>query len=181
MTQALQSLMQHAERQRDDGVVALLQAEDATSRLQAQTDQLLTYRNDAEARHPAQGGRSASIELLRCHEGFMQRLDQAIAQSRAQLQQAERKVALCHAGLLALQTRVASVRKLLERRTVETQRRDNQLEQRRHDDAGNARRPAIGAPGQHAAFDAGTTRWRLSTRALPLEQPHTHPPTERPR
>src|SRR5688572_21737256 len=115
MTTALQTLLQHAEQQRDEGVVALARAEDFAARMVDQTAQLMAYRNDYRQRHPAQDGRSATIELLRCHQGFMQRLDQAIAQQQSQQRHAEHNVLQQRATLLELQTRAAAVGKLIER------------------------------------------------------------------
>jgi flagellar FliJ protein len=140
MTQALQTLFEHAEQQRDAAQAALLQAEEAVRRLQAQVAQFHTYRDEYRGRHPAQGGRSSSIEMLRCHQGFMVRLDQALDQVQQQLRGAEERAALRRAELLALETRVASVRKLMERRGAEHQRLSERADQRRSDDAAQRRR-----------------------------------------
>jgi flagellar FliJ protein len=133
MTQALNTLLEHAQRQRDEALAALLQAEDAIRRLRAQADQLIAYRDDYRARHPAQHGRAAPIELLRSHQAFMQRLDQALTQQQAQLASAEGRGARLRELLLEKETRVASVRKLLERR-ARTQRSSDERRQRRHED-----------------------------------------------
>jgi flagellar protein FliJ len=161
MTAALHTLLEHAERQRDDALSAMLQAEDHLRRLQFQEEQLLAYREDYRLRHPALGGRSTSIELLRCHEGFMQRLDQALQQQRGQVQHAEHRGTQLRAALVAHETRVASVRKLLERRGAQAQQQANRLDQRRSDET---------AMHQHRrrAEEASTGGWRLGTEAMPL-------------
>lgn len=162
MTAALHTLLEHAERQRDDALSAMLQAEDHLRRLENQETQLLAYREDYRQRHPALGGRSTSIELLRCHEGFMQRLDQALQQQRAQVQHAENRGAQLRAALVAQETRVASVRKLLERRGAQVQLQANRLAQRRSDET---------AMHQHRrrAEEASAGGWRLGTEAMPLQ------------
>jgi flagellar export protein FliJ len=93
----------------------------------------------ARARHPARSGRSAPIELLRCHVGFMQRLHQAQTQQKGQLQAAQARVVRQKQALMAMEMRLAAVRKLVDRRSQERQRTANTLEQRRHDEAAQQR------------------------------------------
>lgn len=160
MTAALHTLLEHAERQRDDALADLLQAEGALRRLQAQADQLRDYRDDYRTRHPALGGRSAGIEALRCHQDFMQRLDQALHQQDGQLQAQQARCAALRAQLVARETRVASVRKLLERRGQAAQVVADRLEQRRSDE---------NAQNQLRRRDEGAQvgGWRLGAEALP--------------
>lgn len=140
MTTALRALLDHAERQRDASLSALLQSEEGTRRLHVQARQLTAYRDEYRSRSPAAGGRSAPIELLRGHQGFMLRLEQALAQQQSQQRAAEARGQALRAELLAHETRVASVRKLLERRDESTRRAAHRLEQRRTDEAGALRR-----------------------------------------
>lgn len=144
MTQALHTLLEHAERQRNDAVRLLLQAEEQQRRLQQQGDQLNQYRDEYRQRQPGRGGVSVSIEVLRSHHEFMTRLDQALLQQQHHMQLAERRVAARRTELLALETRVASVRKLMERRSHEQQRRAAHAEQRRSDDDSSRMRRATG-------------------------------------
>ncbi|MDP1902199.1 MAG: flagellar export protein FliJ [Rubrivivax sp.] len=149
MTQALHTLLEHAEHQRDEALATLQQAEEATRRLREQSAQLHTYRDEYRQRNPAGGGRSTSIDILRTHQNFMQRLDQALAQLQGQIEAAESRSTRLRGELLARETRVASVRKLLERRGQETQRVTARQDQRRSDDA------------------ASSPVWRSSTSVLP--------------
>jgi flagellar FliJ protein len=126
MTQALHTLLDHAERQRNEALALLLQAEEQVRRLQLQAQQLNAYRDDYRQRQPGRGGNSVSIELLRSHHEFMQRLQQAMDQQQGQQQAAEARLATRRSELLALETRVASVRKLMERRGQEALRRARQ-------------------------------------------------------
>jgi flagellar FliJ protein len=158
MTQALQTLLEHAERQRNEALALLLQAEEATRRLQQQEMQLLAYRDEYRQRQPGLGGHSVSIELLRSHHEFMQRLEQALAQQQGQMTLADNRLTARRAELLALETRVASVRKLMERRSHEQRRRSDRQEQRISDDA-----------AQHATRNAGplSAAWSASGENLP--------------
>jgi flagellar FliJ protein len=72
---------------------------------------------------------------------------------------AENRLTVRRAELLALETRVASVRKLMERRSHDLRRRNEHQEQRRSDDA-----------AQNAARREGplSAAWSASAEALPL-------------
>ncbi len=139
MTQSLQVLLRHAEDQRDEALGALQRAEDAVRQLQAQAEQLLAYHDEYDARHPARGGRSAPIEVLRCHVGFMQRLQQAEKHQQGLVQAAQARAQRQREALLALEMRVAAVRKLLERRGKDQKSLADRQEQRRHDEAAQQR------------------------------------------
>jgi flagellar FliJ protein len=65
----------------------------------------------------------------------MQRLEQALSQQESQMAQAEVRLTSRRAALLALETRVASVRKLMERRSKDLRRNHDRQEQRLSDDA----------------------------------------------
>ena len=155
MSHALLTLLQLAERERDAAVAALLQAEESARLAQAQAEQLMQYRNEYRQRHPAQGGRSASIELLRCHQGFMLRLDEALTQQEGKVQAAQARTARLRADRVTQETRVASVRKLLERRGAEQDRVTTRHEQKRSDEAAQ-QRYAAREPSQRA-FAHSTT------------------------
>jgi flagellar FliJ protein len=153
MSPALTTLLEIAQRKRDEALSNLLRAEEAVRRLRLQSEQLRTYRDDYRQRNPAMGGRAAPIELLRSHEGFMVRLQTALAQQQQQLQAAEARGEEARTALLALETRVASVRKLVERREAEQRLASARQDQRRSDDA------ATGGPD---------SPWRSRGAMLPL-------------
>ena len=135
MTTALHTLLEHAENQRNEALALLLQAEEGARRMQQQSLQLHSYRDEYRLRQPGRAGASVSIELLRRHHEFMQRLEQALDQQKGQLKASEERLAQRRNDLLALETRVASVRKLVARRSHEEDRRGARQEQRRSDDA----------------------------------------------
>lgn len=116
MTQALQTLMDVASRERDQAAALLAQAEQALQAQHQQWDQLQAYRADYAQRHPATQGRAAPIDTLRGHQAFMQRLDQALNHQQRVLQAAQGEAQLRRQQLLQCELRLASVRKLLERR-----------------------------------------------------------------
>jgi len=159
MTQSLAALLSHAERLRDDTVAEMALAEGNLRQLQLQQEQLVAYRDEYRQRNPAQGGRSTSIEMLRVHQGFMGRLDQALTQLQGQLAHAQGRLDATRQVLLAQETRVASVKKLLERRHMQHAVASARQEQRQSDEAAMRRRrdDRHGHPG-----------WRIGTEHAPL-------------
>lgn len=143
----LQLLLERAEAERDAVRTRALRAAEAARRLATQAEQLLAYRDEYRRRAPAQGSKAVEIGLVRCHRDFMQRLEQALAQQRVQLEIAERDAAALHQALLAQETRVASVRKLIERRALDARREATRAEQRRSDEVAQRAGWALRAAG----------------------------------
>ena len=150
MTQSLQVLLQHAESERDEAMATLLRSEEANRRLRQQWEQLQAYRAEYAARAPTRGGQVTSIDRLRSHHGFMQRLEQALAQQQGLLASSNAQLTHHRQLLLARETRVASVRKLQERRRLDEQRSSARREQTRSDEAAMQRSWREGAR-DHAA------------------------------
>lgn len=139
MGDALQTMLELAERQRDTARAALMQAENHSNRALAQLDQLIAYQADYRARAPGTAGLAAPIELLRCHQGFMGRLDQALAQQREAVKTSHAELLRRRQQLQQAELRVASVRKLLERRQAERARLQARREQQRSDESAQQR------------------------------------------
>lgn len=135
----LQTLLQHAQGQRDAALAKLARAEKQARQLQAQSQQLLAYRDDYRRRDPAQVGRSATIDLLQHHRAFMQRLQQAVEQQQAQADAAQSQIEQLRRALLLLEQRVASVGKLLQRRDQAAQTQHDRRDQRQADEAAQQR------------------------------------------
>ncbi len=135
MTHALQTFLDLATQRRDTALVAAQQADTACRHLAEQSRQLAGYRNDTRGRSPLANGKSSTIDLLRCHDGFMQRLEQAVTLQQQSLAAAERRAATLRDALLALEQRVSSVRKLVERRTLAEERIEARRDQRMADEA----------------------------------------------
>lgn len=134
MTAALHALLAQTERERDQALAALAQAEQQAQRLQQQAEQLHQYRSELRARHPGSGGQAAAIEQLRVHQGFSGRLEDVIEQQQVQRLAALDGVERRRQALLALELRVASVRKLLQRRDRAQQQQLARRDQRQTDE-----------------------------------------------
>ena len=78
------------------------------------------------------------MDILQCYRSFMQRLDQAVAMQTRQAEQAELQLAQARRELLESELRVASVRKLIERRAAEMAHVGRQREQKLDRRAGAA-------------------------------------------
>jgi flagellar FliJ protein len=148
---SLFTLLRQAEAARDAAELELQRAQGAVQAAQAQRHELLEYRGEYERRYAAQFARGASgIDIVRCYQGFMQRLAQAIAQQTRVVEHAEARAEAMRAPLRDSELQAASIRKLIERRIAEQQREEQQREQRRSDEAAarsSAQRPPLaGAP-----------------------------------
>lgn len=135
MPQSLKTLLDIATRERDQAAAALAQAEQQLRAQQQQWEQLQGYQADYARRSPALGGKAAPIEVLRCHQAFMGRLDQALAHQQRVLQAADGEAQRCRHALLQRETRLASIRKLAERRAGSAAQAAERADQRRTDEA----------------------------------------------
>lgn len=132
--QPLMTLLGQAERERDDLALICQRAVKTQQMAAAQADQLQTYRREYEQRWTNQFRTDGRMELVNCYRGFMARLTQAVEQQCAAAAQAS--VALDNAtrALRDSEMRVASVRKLIERRVAEARTTAQRREQKATDE-----------------------------------------------
>jgi flagellar FliJ protein len=131
---SLQLLMQREQQHCDRAQSALQRADEGARRAREQCEQLLAYRGEYEARWSAQFHQGGTMDILMCYRSFMQRLDQAVALQKRQAELAERQRAQARQMLMECEQRLASVRKLLERRIAELARLGRQREQKQTDE-----------------------------------------------
>lgn len=132
--QAIVLLMQREQRQCDQAQAALQRAEETARRARQQRDGLLAHRNEYEAHWKAQFQLGASMDILLCYRSFMQRLEQALLLQTRQVELAERQRAQARRELMESERRLASVRKLLQRRMAEAAQAGRQREQKQTDE-----------------------------------------------
>jgi flagellar FliJ protein len=132
---ALHTVLERAEAERDLALAALRRAEEQARRAQAQAEQLLSYRGETQQRWSSQFGRRGEIEIVQCYRSFMTRLDEAIGQQNGQAAATGTHCERLRERLAAAEVRVASVRKLIERRLAEHGRALARHEQRQSDEA----------------------------------------------
>lgn len=126
---ALFQLLDHERRIRDDARLSLRDAESASGRADAQAAQLHAYRSEYVQRWSARFREPGSVALMQCYQGFMERLDQAIAHQLAAVQVATMRLEQARTAMREYERRVASVEKLIERRQQQMQRQAQRREQ----------------------------------------------------
>ncbi|MEO7337283.1 MAG: flagellar export protein FliJ [Caldimonas sp.] len=148
--QPLIALLARHERERDLALADQSRAKSRDDAAQAQVEQLLAYRRQYEERWRTQFAQSGQIEVVRCYQGFVERLTQAVeaqqrtaAQARAQLGRAE-TVSREH------EMKVAAVKQLIARRYAEARLEANRRDQKQDDELAArmawSRRAATGGP-----------------------------------
>lgn len=124
---ALQVALSLAQQQRDAARTALHRAESGAGAATEQMHQLQNYAQETDDRWGTRAGVSIGPEVMFHHRHFMGRLDHAIGLQNSVLTDHERRVTVAQQAMLAAELRVASLKKLVERR----QREADQLEQKR--------------------------------------------------
>ena len=132
--QTLLLLLKHAESDRDAALAASDLATRAERACQAQLKQLEGYRRDYETRWGAHFSQGGEIALVRCYHDFMGRLNQAVDQQHQATQAATAKKDSALQTLRERELRVASVAKLIERRTWEIRLGVERREQKQLDE-----------------------------------------------
>lgn len=137
MTDALQPLrllLAQAERQRDEALADQARAESLRRSAVAKADDLVTYRREYEQRWSAQFCREGRIELVRCYQGFMERLSQAVDQQARVAAQAAMQVEQISVLVRSHDMRAAGLKKLIGRRLQEAARHAERGEQAQSDE-----------------------------------------------
>ena len=129
----LTTLLEQAEAERNRALATFNQQRARCDAARVQAEQLETYRSDYQQRWRTQFARGAALEIVRCYRGFAERLDTAIAQQAQTVAQTRTAQAQASDLLAAHELRVASVRKLIERR-AQAERQALVRQERKADD-----------------------------------------------
>lgn len=132
--QALTVLLERAEAERDEALRFLQDAERRAQAARMQHDQLSQYRSDYQSRWKQEFAQRTTIQILGCYQNFGGRLDQAIGQQAGVADFADQRLDAARRVLQERELRVASVRKLIERRRAEALRTEMRQEQRATDE-----------------------------------------------
>ncbi len=130
----LMALLGQAERERDDALADMQRANEVHTAALTQAEQLVAYRGEYEARFREQFSKKSSIDILQCYQGFSARLGQAIDQQHQVAGHAALRVEQSRERLRDQEMRVASVRKLLERRVTELRQMADRRDQKQTDE-----------------------------------------------
>ncbi|WP_372527671.1 flagellar export protein FliJ [Piscinibacter sp.] len=151
--QPLLALLAQTERERDAAWGHAQQAAQAQQTAAAQAEQLLTYRREYEQRWGTQFKSEGRMELVLCYRGFIDRLTQAVDQQQRVAQHATGQMERAREVLRDHEIRVASVRKLIERRSHELRLSADRAEQKQTDEFG-----ARTAWNHHGLIGSGAAR-----------------------
>lgn len=131
----LTTLLEQAEAQRNAALAAFNQARSRRDGAREQARDLEAYRNDYQQRWNRQfQSQGAGLDILRCYQAFADRLELALAQQANAIEVCEQTLVRANDTLAAHELRVASVRKLIERRVDEARRGAERREQRASDE-----------------------------------------------
>jgi len=146
---ALSLLLAQAERQRDEALAEQFKAESMRRDAAAQAEQLVAYRREYEQRWGAEFCRDGKIELVRCYQGFIERLTQAVEQQERAAAHAAIQAERAEAIVRGHEVRAGALRKLVERRLRQGEIAAARLEQKDSDDrAVRAAWNRLTAPGR---------------------------------
>jgi flagellar protein FliJ len=135
--QPLLALLAQTERERDQAWAEAQSAAQAHQTAATQVEQLLVYRREYEQRWSRQFQSEGRIELVHCYRGFMDRLTQAVEQQQRVAAYALAQMERTRVKLAEEEMRVASVRKLIERRQQELRLSADRQEQKQTDEFGS--------------------------------------------
>ena len=144
---ALTTLLEQAEADRNRALAAFNLSRTRCDAARAQAAQLEAYRSDYQQRWSAQFARGAGLDIVRCYQGFSDRLETAITQQGHALLQAQAAQAGAGDALTAHELRVASVRKLIERRAQAQRQLTERREQKDDDEHAMRMAQTRGNPG----------------------------------
>lgn len=128
--QPLLMLLEQLERERDQALSTEQQAQQALGAAHAQGEKLDQYRREYEARWRLQTRQGQSMEVVQYYQNFMQQLQRAVKFQQERIAGAKKHADKARTALLAVQVRVASVRKLIDRRQQEAVHAAQRLEQK---------------------------------------------------
>ncbi|PWW44463.1 flagellar export protein FliJ [Melaminivora alkalimesophila] len=128
-----------AERRRDAARQTLASVQGARQAAQGQLDQLEGYAREIQQRWGAHEGRVLGPEVMSASYQFLGRLEHAAGLQVRVVASQDERVAGAQAALLQAELRLASLRKVLERRQAELQRSRARSEQKQTDERASLR------------------------------------------
>jgi flagellar FliJ protein len=141
----LRTLLEREVQLRDEALAALLLAQRNAAAAQSQAESLVTYRAEYQQRWSAQFAQGGAIEIVRCYHGFIERLEQAVAQAKGTASHLEAQVARVRERLQAREVRVATVQRLIERHEKALAQAEDRRDQKNLDELAQRRRPGVTA------------------------------------
>jgi flagellar FliJ protein len=150
--QTLAILLERATGQRDEAQGALQDLLKRAERARAQHGQLTQYLGEYQQRWSQQFAQVGTMDIVSCYQNFRGRLDEAIDSQGHVATHADQRVARARESLVELETRVAAITKLLERRRLEFSRAQERQDQKATDE--QAARASLSASNPYARLSA---------------------------
>lgn len=141
----LETLLEQALAERNQALAAFSRSRALCDAAHAQAAQLDAYRADYHQRWSAQFAQGAGLDIVRCYQGFADRLETAMAQQAHAVALAQAAQARAGDALSGAELRAASVRKLIERRAAAQRQALERREQKADDE--QAMRVALARAG----------------------------------
>ena len=147
---ALMVAIELATRKRDEARQLLRQRQQSLAAAQEQMQQLQSYQAEMQQRWGAHEGAQLKPEVMYHHYQFMGRLDHAIGLQTGVVSGQDVRVDKARQALLEAELRLASLRKVVEKRQQDHERQQMRREQKQTDERASIQvRNAInGPPGQ---------------------------------
>ena len=150
--QTLTILLERATSQRDEAQRALQDLLSRAEQARAQHGQLAQYRAEYQQRWSQQFAQQGTMDIVACYQTFRGRLDEAIHSQGHVASHADQRVSRARESLLELETRVAAITKLMERRRLEVSRAQQRQDQKTTDE--QAARASLAALNPYARLSA---------------------------
>jgi len=131
---ALELAIEQATQQRDAQARRHAQAQKTLQFAHGQLAQLQSYASDTDARWVGGHAVNLSVELIKHHYQFMDRLQHAVTQQLGVIANLERQLASAHQVLLQAEYRLAGFKQLIKGRRAEQQVLQERREQRSTDE-----------------------------------------------
>jgi len=132
--QTLGILLERATSQRDEAQCALQDLLNRADQARTQHGQLTQYRGEYQQRWSQQFAQAGTMDIVACYQNFRGRLDEAIHSQGHVATHADQRVSRARGSLLELETRVAAITKLMERRRLEVSRAQQRQDQKTTDE-----------------------------------------------
>lgn len=132
--QPLSLLREQAEKRRDDAVRRLETARRHHDGAMAQLQSLGEFRRQYQERWSAQFNRQGGVEILRCYQEFMNRLDEAERDQRRRCEQLTVALEEQQGRTLEAEQRLSAMTRLQERRDDADRQRELKSEQKATDE-----------------------------------------------
>ena len=132
--QTLAILLERATTQRDEAQRGLQDLLQRAEQARAQHGQLTQYRGEYQQRWSDQFARQGTMDIVACYQNFGGKLDEAIHSQGHVSSHADQRVSRAREALIELETRVAAITKLMERRRLESSRAQHRQEQKTTDE-----------------------------------------------